>query len=407
MLIEVSQSKDHATGLARIAEVVRRCKAGKGFYHPIIERLNAKPSNGPVLVFDINRIERRMAWLHELAKPLSIRTLVAVKSCPASRYLEAGQKLLDGFDVSSPAEYACLPDNLEGKLVSLTSPDLSIEMEGFVSKGNAAVITLDSYTQLDRYFCQKPRIPYLLRIQGPDFLTKDDPGHYSKTRFGFSIKEVHHLLQRPQLVANPPMGFHVHHGSERNAVSTYRSIVEGLKILTQQACFRPLLINLGGGWHGMNKEEISSILMEARDAFPTPCSIVLEPGRWYAVNTGFAVSTIVNQAASGSTFKFVVNISRECHLKWSRVNLVYTMVPRARRFCEVQIYGPSCYEGDMIGSFLLPYSEDFYQESGFSLGAQVIFSGVSQYSVGWNTSFNGIQKAEIVWWEENMVGSYD
>jgi diaminopimelate decarboxylase len=115
----------------------------------------------------------------ELASPLSIRALLAVKSCPDPRYLSAGMKHLDGFDISNAAEYACLPDNLEGKLVSITSPALSGDINRFVVKGNTAVIALDSQEQLACYFRTMPRIPYLLRIQGSDLLEEADPAHYA------------------------------------------------------------------------------------------------------------------------------------------------------------------------------------------------------------------------------------
>jgi diaminopimelate decarboxylase len=260
------------------------------------------------------RIEQRMQWLSELAGPLSISALMAVKSCPDPRYLGAAYKHLDGFDISNSAEYACLPENLEGKLVSVTSPALNLDINSFVAKGNTAVITLYSHTQLEHYFSHKPRIPYLLRVQGSDLLEEADPSHYARIRFGFTLDEVRQLVQQPQLRENPPAGFHVHHGNEKNTASTYRSIIEALKPLAQQQAVDPRLINLGGGWHSVNREEMGGVLAEARSAFPAPCSIVLEPGRWYGKNSGFAVGTIVNQTRSGDTVQYVVDLSKDCHL---------------------------------------------------------------------------------------------
>ncbi len=404
MLVEVNRSKDQATGLARVAEIVRRGKTGTGFHHPVLDWLQQHTKRGPALIFDITRIKKRMAWLSEQAGSLSIDTLVAVKSCPQLRYLETAHKHLDGFDVSNPAEYACLPDDLVGKLVSVTSPDLDVHLKDFVAKGNTAVVALDSRTQLERYFSQAPGIPYLLRVQGCEFLGKEDTAYHAETRFGFTIDEIAHLLQQPELRACPPSGFHVHHGSERNSVSTYRSIIGGLKALTRRASFEPVIINLGGGWHCLDHGDIASLLAEARRAFPAPCTLVIEPGQWYGKDAGFAVGTIVNQMTSTDTLKYVLNLSRACHLQWSGIKLLYSMAPRPRKNCAVQFLGATCYEGDSVGRFLLPYGDDFSRESGFAPGRQVIFSGVSLYSAAWNTSFNGIPKAEVVWWNSGQAG---
>jgi diaminopimelate decarboxylase len=118
-----------------------------------------------------------------------------------------------------------------------------------------------------------------------------------------------------------------------------------------------------------------AVLADARRAFPAPCSIVLEPGQWYAKNSGFAVGNIVNQTRSG-TFKYVVDLSRDCHLKWSKVKLIYPTHGRPKKFCAVQFFGASCYEQDMIGKFMLPYDNDFLIESGLAMGERVVFSNV-------------------------------
>ncbi|MFC1776406.1 hypothetical protein ACFL3I_03580 [Pseudomonadota bacterium] len=400
MFVEVKQSNHAATRLHHLAEIMRIHRAGEGADYPVLDWLQTNPMSGPALIFDIGRIEQRMQWLKQIAGPLSIGTMLSVKSCADPQYLDAGNKYLDGFDISNPAEYASLPDNLEGKLVSIASPDLSFDLSSFVTKGNDAVFVLDSQAQLDRYFSQDTHIPYLLRVQGASLLSDTDPAYYEKTRFGFTIEEVKHAFKQAQVLANPPSGFHVHHGSERNAESTYRSMISGLETLARQMSFDPAFINLGGGLHGMNREEIGSVLTLARKAFTAPCSILVEPGRWYGNNSGYAIGTIVNQKTAGDTMEYVVNLSRGCHLKWSAVKLIYPMGFNPKKFQEVQFFGSSCYEGDSIGRFLLPYEDDFIQESGFLPGRQVVFSGVNPYSAAWNTSFNGIPKAREVWWRE-------
>jgi len=290
---------------------------------------------------------------------------------------------------------------LEGKLISVTAPDLNTGFDGFTSRGNTAVVVLDSLTQLNHYFSQQSSVPYILRIQGSDLLKgmdPPDPAYFPVSRFGFTIEEVHQLFQHPQVRTSPPAGFHVHHGSERNQLSTYKSIISGLGRLASQLSLSLKFINLGGGWHSLGQEDISRILREARDVFPLPCSILIEPGRWYAENAGFAVGNIVNQSRSGGTVMYTVDLSGRCHLHWSDVRLLHTIDAGSTSACEAQFFGASCYEGDRVGKFLLPFPGDFFKESGLAPGKQVIFSGVSTYSIAWNTSFNGIPRAEVIWW---------
>lgn len=400
MFAEVTQSDGYAEGLSQLVEIERQRRLGQRSHPRVLDWLKANPRSGPTLVFDITRIEQRMQRLRELARPVSISALMAVKSCPDPRYLSAGMKHLDGFDVSNSAEYGCLPDNLDGKLVSVTSPALDVDINSFVAKGNTAVVALDSQEQLARYFSSTPRVPYLLRVQGSDLLEETDPAHYANPRFGFTKHEVRELIEQPQLRANPPAGFHVHHGSERNSASTYRAMIRALRSLAHRHSIDPIVINLGGGWHGVNQEEMDGVLADARRAFPEPCSILLEPGEWYAKQSGFAVGNIVNQTQSDDIITYVLDLSRDCHLKWSKVKLLYPTNTRPKRFCEVQFFGASCDEADRIGRFMLPYDRDFSRESGLVTGARVAFSNVSPYSAAWNMSFNGIPRAEIAWWND-------
>lgn len=403
MLAELIPTNDNVASIPHLAEIMRAFSAGKGFHHPVLDYCKSNGDNGPTLYFDMQRIEERMQWLGEVTRPLAIAPLLAVKSCPDAHYLEVAQRMLCGFDVSNSTEYESLHSNLDGKLISVTSPELSINHDSFTSRGNATVITVDSQVQLNQFVSQNTQLPYVLRIQGSDLL-KDlvpaDAAYFPESRFGFTLEEVGQVLQQPAVKATPPSGFHVHHGSEENQVSTFTAMIQGLKLLADTQVVEPAFINLGGGWDELTREEISDVLTRARQAFPSPCSILMEPGRWYSKNAGFAACTVVNQMQSGDTINYTVNLSRECHLRWSRVKLVCPIEASPKKVQAVQFFGPSCYEGDLLGRFMVPYQNDFLHESGLAPGSQVIFSNVSTYSAAWNTSFNGIPRADVSWWRQ-------
>lgn len=400
MLTALDPFHNLEAGQRRLADTLNGARMGNRFSHPALSRLDSAHANSPALFFDLDTIAQRMQWLRETARPFSSTPLVAVKSCPGPEYLALAHEHLQGYDVSNQAEYAALPRNLGGKLVSVTSPVLSGDLNDFVAKGNSALVTLDSHVQLNHYFGQGAPIPYSLRIQGSDLLKSSEPADvafYPETRFGFSLGELDTILKDPRVRANPPAGFHVHHGSERNQVSTYKTFIRRVSQLARQLPHPLKFVNLGGGWHNLNEAGIREVLQEARNQFPLPGSILFEPGRWYADNAGFAVGTILNQTQSGNIVRYTLDLSGKSHLHWSQAKLLQPIQASAIRACQVQFCGPSCYEADFIGQYLVPYRDNFFQESGLVPGSRVVFTGISTYSAAWNTTFNGIPCADVAW----------
>jgi len=400
MLVALDQTHDLAAGRHKLADLLNRVRTGHGFIHPVLPQYDLAQLGSPVLVYDLGTIGKRMRWISQQSRAISAIPLIAVKSSPDPEYLNLAYEHLGGFDVSNLAEYSALPHDLNGKLVSVTSPALSGDLTGFSTRGNATLVTLDSLVQLEYYFTQAPPIDYVLRVQGPDLLKDMEPpdaAYYPKTRFGFSLRELADVLHHPRLLENPPAGFHVHHGSERNQVSTYKEIIHGLSKLSRQLPRQPKYINLGGGWHALNEEGMTEVLREARQHFPPPCAILYEPGRWYADNAGFAIGTIVNQTHSDGIVRCTLDLSGKSHLHWSQARLLHTLEAGYKNGRPVQFYGPSCFEADYIGQYLVPYGDFFTRETGLRPGKQVIFSGISTYSAAWNTAFNGIPAADVIW----------
>ncbi|MFQ5642935.1 MAG: hypothetical protein ACE5FQ_04460 [Thiogranum sp.] len=400
ILIELEQFGKPKAGKEKFAVALQRARMNNVPSHPVYNWLETAGITGPTLAFDLNAIENRMRWLAEMSGTFSVTPLLAVKSCTDPGFLALAHQCLDGFDVSNLAEYALLHDELQGKLVSVTSPVMADDLDAFRSKGNDLVVVLDSRFQLERHLAQEKPGDYLLRIQGPGLLEGSkpaDPAYYPVTRFGFTINEVERLLRDPKVQKSQPVGFHVHHGSEVNRLSTYKTMVNGLSKLASLLNEPVRYINLGGGWHHLSNQEISEALEYARRLFPEPCSILFEPGRWYAESAGYAVGTIVNLSRAGDIIRCTLNLSGKSHLHWSSPRLLHRFEPHHDKGCVVQFFGPSCYESDFIGKYYVPYSADVITDAGLGCGKQVVFGNVSTYSVEWNTSFNGIPAVDVKW----------
>ncbi len=403
-LTDLHQLGGVEAGKRNLNNILGRVNQAHSFTHPILSVPNMPRISGPALLFDVKTIKDRMESMAKLARKFNVTPLLAVKCCNDPEFLGLAYKVLGGFDVSNIAEYSALPPRLDGKLVSIIAPALPDDLRDFTTKSNAVLVTLDSQVQLDQFFTQAPSIEYLLRVQGTDLLKNAKPAdtaYYPQTRFGFTVSELDSLLKAPLLKERPPAGFHVHHGSEKNQVSTYKTIINNLSKLTKQFSQPVKYINLGGGWHLLNEAEISEVLQAARSHFPSPCSILVEPGRWYSGNAGLATGTIVNLShAPGQVTNCTLNLSGKCHLEWSNPKFVAQVKLGYSNKRIVRFLGSSCYEADIIGQYLVPFSDDFATDTGIAPGKQVVFSNISPYSLSWNRSFNGVPLADVVWWQQ-------
>ena len=60
-----------------------------------------------------------------------------------------------------------------------------------------------------------------------------------------------------------------------------------MESLARELPVEPAFINLGGGWRKLTPEKTGALLTQPRKAFSSRCSIFMEPGHWYARDTGF------------------------------------------------------------------------------------------------------------------------
>jgi diaminopimelate decarboxylase len=399
-LIELDPFSKPEAGRSRFAAVLQRARAQNARMHPVFEWADRTAISGPTLVFDLQAIGERMRWLGDAACAHAITPLLAVKSCTQEPFLEQAQRYLGGYDVSNLNEYAVLPEDLQGKLVSLTTPLLNDDLESFATRGNDLLVTLDSPAQIDQFFARPRGCSYVLRVRGPELLrgaVPADPAFYPVTRFGLSTDELRDLLQDPRVQANPPAGFHVHHGSEVNRRSTFGLMAARLADLARVLGIPLRCINIGGGWHRLAQPEVAAVLADVRRLFPHPCRVLMEPGRWYTGRDGYAIGRVANLSRDGEILRCTLDLSARSHLHWSNPRLLHFTEPHHEQGCIVQFYGASCYESDLIGRYYLPCSGDVLADTGLVPGAQVIFGNVSTYSAEWNTSFNGIPAAAVEW----------
>ena len=124
-------------------------------------------------------------------------------------------------------------------------------------------------------------------------------------------------------------------------------------------------------------------LATLRAAVPAQIELVIEPGRAFVHEAGFACGEVVVARDLDDRPLRVLDLSRICHLRWSPVELVGSAPVPATPALFV---GPTCFEDDVLGEWV----------AAPAAGERVVFRGVTGYAVGWNASFGGIPAADVV-----------
>ena len=173
---------------------------------------------GPVLIFNLSAIKDRMQRLSNLGDRFNTGFLMAVKGMPEEAVFGLAAKHLAGFDVSNAAELESLGEHAHGKMVFVTG-GLTTSMPQLMKESPAWIGVLDSPEQMRQRAKMGQHSCYAIRLNSARLLVSEDPAYYPVSRFGFSEADIRPAIK--QYDQPEPRGFHVHHGSERNAITTY------------------------------------------------------------------------------------------------------------------------------------------------------------------------------------------
>lgn len=327
------------------------------------------------LVFDLQALAANMRALATAARAARISPLFAMKSFPRPELIALAAEHLDGFDVASPGELAMV--SARG-ILSIVDPSGSTP----APHGRRVLVGCDTVEHVRA----TPRHAELaLRISAS--ITGRDPaigallegtGH-RMSRFGASTREE--VAELVAAAGDRPLGIHLHHGpvtatSAERFIATARAAIE---LLNRE----PAFMNLGGAWHGI--ADHAAAFAEIRAAFPS-LELFVEPGRAYAAGAGFATGRVLGSRELADRIVRVVELSRVCHLRWSQPDLV-APPPRAEHRHKVMFVGPTCYEEDVIGEWIVEPAD---------VDRRIVLRNITGYAVGWNTSFGGIAAADTV-----------
>jgi diaminopimelate decarboxylase len=336
-------------------------------------------TNRPTLVFDRAALASNMRRAADAARASGIRALFAAKSFGHEEVLALAGELLDGFDVASPAELAAVP---AGALVSVADPTGAAIA---AARGAHVIVSCDTPEQAVAAPAGADiaiRISASLLGREPAIGAVLDGTGRRRSRFG--LDDAAMVAHVRAAAGARRVGLHVHHGPV-TAVGAERFIASA-RAAIELAGFEPAFVNLGGAWHGI--DDIAAAFAAVRAAIPAAVELLVEPGRLYAAGAGYAAGRVHVARDLGDRELRIIDLSRACHLRWSQPELV-GYPPRPGEGRTVLFAGPTCYEEDVVGEWVVDPSH-------FPPDVRVVFREITGYAVGWNTGFGGLPPADVV-----------
>ncbi len=374
-------ARDHPRDAAAVREehAAQRDRAGRNRrgHHPHaqVRRLNElETCSRATLLFDLATISSTMTAVATAAHAHDIRVLFAAKSFPHPAVLALAAEHLDGFDVCSNSELAAA-----SKLISIADPTGRTGLHA----PPGAIVSIETPAQLAQvpaHGAVAIRISASVTDRDPAIGAILDGSGHRRSRFGLTDRAA--IAELAGLANGRRLGIHLHHGPV-TATSAERFIASATAALA--LCdFEPAFLDLGGAWHGM--ADLPAAFAALRAAVPRAIELVIEPGRLFAQRAGFACGIVTAARSVGDRWLCVTDLSRTCHLRWSPIDLV-APPPHTGRGHKVLIVGPTCYEEDTIGEWIVDPEH---------VEHRVILRDVPGYALAWNTGFAGIPPAEVI-----------
>lgn len=353
--------------------------------HDFVSR-RASSYQGPALVFVLGSVTRTLSALSDLQLGGEVAFLMATKSAPPGPITGLAARHLSGFDVSNLSEYRTLPANLDGRTVFLTSPRLPDALEPLLAHGNRLIVTVSTPGQSRHLAGLGPPVDFCVRLNPSHLLPHE-------SHFGLSEEQVCEAADRSP---HRFVGFHLHSGySTDNLPETYVAMARWAASVARRHDLLLECLNLGGGICFLSQRELASTVRQIRADLPPRTALYFEPGRPLTEDAGYAIARVLDIDGDN----LIVDLSGENHLRWSLPSLV---VPRSNGPTRrIRIVGPTCSEGDVLGTFDVPAEQEL------RVGDILLFGDVVGYSACWNIAFNGVPAAEIAYIAEPEASSPD
>ena len=334
----------------------------------------------PKIFVDLEAVDNRFKWIKSKA-PKNLDFLFPVKSLPHSKFLSAIEKHLIGFELSNELEFELIKDFLSDDSQILLSN--SNHNTDFISQYKSQVHFDISYLQ---QLEQSDLFENLsLRLKPPLDLNQG-----KNTRFGLELDELKQVVTHPCSAKVKSLHFHL--GFEKNSFADLTAAIDYALSIKNDYFKNVELLNIGGGITPLSEADLDNLFEKISKL---PIKIIIEAGRFFTEQCCHAIGKVIFcRTRSDGTSDVVLNISRECHLKWTwpkKFNVVHMNKNSSVELAgNLKVSGLTSYEGDLILAASIP------DKLKVAPGDYMVFDNVSGYSIAWNKGFNGLPEAEVI-----------
>lgn len=344
------------------------------------------PYRGPELSFDFNRVAEKVRGAKALEEKFGCRFMMAVKSFADPRVLRFHAKHGIGFDISNRGELeAVTRAGAKPTSLSLTGPFLSSVFTAGLNPDELAGmhVNVDSLQQYE----QVPRdLPIVLGMR----INASSGSRSGSSRMGLMAAPREPL----ETIAKDPRfrGIHLHVNNDKRG---YPAKIDAALTWLSRTGIEIEYLNLGGGLEHFDLDELEELIQTIRAMLPSGVQMQFEPGAFWTHGAGYA-RTRVLAVAEGyfpEAHKVTLDISRECHLRWTQVGLLQREHGWDGETEQVIFYGPTCMDGDIVSAAWLP--RDSRGRLMIQADDELVFTHVRGYAAMWNQGFNGLPAATV------------
>ncbi len=350
-------------------------------------------NNTPYFIYNLNKVNEKAKFLHQITSGLKCKILYSVKALPLYNVLRELEPQVDGFSVSSLFESQLVKTMCQQKKnIHFVSPGIREDQWGSISN-NISYLVFNSLEQIS-FFEKKLRKDqsYGIRVNPEISFIKDDrynPCH-KFSKLGVPIEQLKENISKDANFFKKISGLHLHTNCESKDLSQLTETFLKIKSHLKDDLKKFQWINLGGGYLFDESDNLSlfhELLNEIEQNYNFT-NVIIEPGSFFVGDSGYLVSSVIdifqrkekNIAILDTTINHLPEV-----FEYQYEPDVFGHQKKYKN--EYILAGCSCLAGDMFGTY--------YFQDKLKLGSKIIFKNVGHYSLVKSHTFNGINLPDI------------
>lgn len=349
-------------------------------------------------LIDLSKIiDQYFLWKQELP---FVTPYYAIKCNPNPVFISLLSELWSHFDCASAGEIKeVLTITKSPEKIIYANPIKGREHLQYAKEAQVDLMTFDSKEELEKVKNIYPEARLILRI------AVDDSHSVCKfnSKFGCEKEQVKELLDTAKTLQMNIAGVSFHVGSGCQNADVYRTAILDAKetIIYGKSLWHDMnIIDLWGGYPGTERKiSFSKIAQIIRTVYEENKDLqnltwIAEPGRYMVTNSHTLVTEVIWVKQSPENIRYYLNEGLYMSLSgimfdYQTPHFTYERQDKSdTNLYPSTFFWPTCDSLDKVG---------VYQSPKLALWDKVIFHEIGDYSIASATTFNGFQKAELIY----------